>query len=336
MTTVTLIFPIYFITRGRGGPAAGEGREHYAWAFALAVAMVALMAPVLGAMADRAGIKKKMLAGFMLFGVTATACPVLRRPGRPGAGSRSCSCSANIGIDASFVFYESLLPHIAGEEEIDRVSSAGYALGLPRRRPDPRRQPRCGSAIRERFGFPDAGVATRCPSSAPRSGGCSSPSRCSSACPSRRTGRYGPDVPPRHPCASPPPSCRDAPRPARLSARPSCSWSRSSSTTTASRPSSGWPRSTGREIGHLRQSALIGALVIVQFVGVPFAFLFGALASADRGRSRSIFIALAVYAGITVFALPHDDRGRVLRAGVRWWAWCRAAPRRSAARCSRP
>ena len=36
---------------------------------------------------------------------------------------------ANIGIAASFVFYDSLLPHIAAPEEMDRVSTAAYAIG---------------------------------------------------------------------------------------------------------------------------------------------------------------------------------------------------------------
>jgi UMF1 family MFS transporter len=36
---------------------------------------------------------------------------------------------ANIGANGSFVFYDSLLPHIASDEEVDRVSTAGYALG---------------------------------------------------------------------------------------------------------------------------------------------------------------------------------------------------------------
>ena len=36
---------------------------------------------------------------------------------------------ANIGANGSFVFYDALLPHVAREEEMDRVSTAGYALG---------------------------------------------------------------------------------------------------------------------------------------------------------------------------------------------------------------
>ena len=36
---------------------------------------------------------------------------------------------ANLGVSGSIVFYDSLLPHIASRDEVDRVSTAGYALG---------------------------------------------------------------------------------------------------------------------------------------------------------------------------------------------------------------
>jgi MFS transporter, UMF1 family len=35
----------------------------------------------------------------------------------------------NIAVASSFVFYDSLLPHIASPDEIDRVSTAAYAVG---------------------------------------------------------------------------------------------------------------------------------------------------------------------------------------------------------------
>jgi UMF1 family MFS transporter len=54
----------------------------------------------------------------------------------------------------------------------------------------------------------------------------------------------------------------------------------------------------GAEIG-IGSGALIGAIVLVQFVGVPFAFLFGALAG-RIGAKRAIFVGLLVYAAITV------------------------------------
>jgi UMF1 family MFS transporter len=51
----------------------------------------------------------------------------------------------------------------------------------------------------------------------------------------------------------------------------------------------------------ISQGALIGALVMTQFVGVPFSFLFGSLAE-RLGPKRSVFIAIGVYVGITVLA----------------------------------
>jgi UMF1 family MFS transporter len=54
----------------------------------------------------------------------------------------------------------------------------------------------------------------------------------------------------------------------------------------------------GAEIG-LDEGAMIGALLITQFIGVPFAFLFGALA-ARIGAKTAVFLGLAVYAAITV------------------------------------
>ena len=47
---------------------------------------------------------------------------------RPSLASRAMT-SSDAPASASFVFYESLLPHIASEEEVDRVSTAGYAFG---------------------------------------------------------------------------------------------------------------------------------------------------------------------------------------------------------------
>jgi UMF1 family MFS transporter len=55
----------------------------------------------------------------------------------------------------------------------------------------------------------------------------------------------------------------------------------------------------GTEIG-IDENAMIGALLLTQFIGVPFGFLFGAFA-AKVGPKRAVFIGLAVYAVITVF-----------------------------------
>ena len=54
----------------------------------------------------------------------------------------------------------------------------------------------------------------------------------------------------------------------------------------------------GAEIG-IDRNAQIAAFVLVQFVGVPCSFLFGAMA-ARIGAKHGVFLALAVYVGISV------------------------------------
>jgi UMF1 family MFS transporter len=56
----------------------------------------------------------------------------------------------------------------------------------------------------------------------------------------------------------------------------------------------------GAEIG-IGQTTLIGTLLMVQFVAIPFAFLFGWLAK-KIGTKNSIYLSLIVYTGITIFA----------------------------------
>jgi MFS transporter, UMF1 family len=125
---VTAVFPTYFAwvaeTELPGNVATGR----FVFATSISLAVIALLSPILGAMADNAPIKKRFLAGFMVLGVGATAGLGLVQQGDWLAGLILFGLG-NIGATGSFVFYDSLLPHIAREEEVDRVSTAGYALG---------------------------------------------------------------------------------------------------------------------------------------------------------------------------------------------------------------
>ena len=94
----------------------------------IAAIIVALLSPVLGAISDYAAAKKRMLAGSMLIGAAATAGMFFIRRGDLTLAS-TLFVIAIVGATASFVFYEALLPHIAKQSEIDRVSTAGYAIG---------------------------------------------------------------------------------------------------------------------------------------------------------------------------------------------------------------
>jgi UMF1 family MFS transporter len=107
------------------GPVA---TSRFAWATTWAILIVAIVAPLLGAVADRAPIKKHQLGVFLGIGAGATAAMYWITRGR-WVFALVLFVIANVGVAGSIVFYESLLPHIAGERELDRVSTAGYALG---------------------------------------------------------------------------------------------------------------------------------------------------------------------------------------------------------------
>ncbi|HET7693077.1 MAG TPA: MFS transporter [Gemmatimonadota bacterium] len=128
LTIQTAVFPVYFYEVAAGGLPETVALQRYTWTTSIALALVAVAAPILGALADFLGARKRMLGTFLAVGVVATACMVLIERG-DWLLAAVLFGAANIGAQGAFVFYDSLLPHIAGKEEIDRVSTAGYALG---------------------------------------------------------------------------------------------------------------------------------------------------------------------------------------------------------------
>lgn len=127
-SVVTAIFPIYFSTVAARGTAPARATAAYAWVTTAALVAVALLAPLLGAVADVRPWKKRLLGAFAGLGILATAGLSLVGPGAWLAGA-ALFLLVNVGLNGSFVFYDALLPHVAREDELDRVSSAGYAIG---------------------------------------------------------------------------------------------------------------------------------------------------------------------------------------------------------------
>jgi MFS transporter, UMF1 family len=125
---VAAVYPIYFSKVAAKGFADGEASATHAKATVVALLVVAVLAPLLGAVADRAGCKKRLLACFLALGVSSTAALVFVGEGDWLLGS-ALFVLANIGAAGSFVFYDALLPHIARDGELDRVSTSGFALG---------------------------------------------------------------------------------------------------------------------------------------------------------------------------------------------------------------
>ncbi len=128
---VTAIFPSYYLKVANASDVLQNpaiATQRLAITTTIALALIAILAPILGAIADSAPIKKKLLAFFMALGAGATLGMLSLGPDRWLLASVLFGLG-NIGAMGSFVFYDSLLPHIASHDEVDRVSTAGYAIG---------------------------------------------------------------------------------------------------------------------------------------------------------------------------------------------------------------
>ena len=128
-TVIVAVFPPFFSEYAAAGLPPRAATSRFAWATTLAVTIVAVMSPVLGAIADHRALKKKMLAVFMLIGVIATLLMVTIGRGE-WLYALALFVIANIGVASTLVFYDALLPHIAAPDEFDRVSTAGFAVGF--------------------------------------------------------------------------------------------------------------------------------------------------------------------------------------------------------------
>ena len=125
---VTAVFPPFFASVSSAGLSPAQGETRFSVTTFIAMILTFLASPLLGAVADARPVKKKLLGAFLLLGAGATAAMFFLQHGQ---WLFACILFgvANFGANGSFVFYDALLPHIANEEEVDRVSSAGYALG---------------------------------------------------------------------------------------------------------------------------------------------------------------------------------------------------------------
>jgi MFS transporter, UMF1 family len=125
---ITAVFPIYYSSVACRGMAPEVASRQFADVTTLGMVIIAVLSPVLGTIADFNGQKKGMLGGFLVIGAGACAGMFFIEQGDWLLGSILFTL-ANIGANGSYVFYDALLPHIASDEEVDRVSTAGYALG---------------------------------------------------------------------------------------------------------------------------------------------------------------------------------------------------------------
>lgn len=127
-TVVAGFFPLFFKQYWSAGASAADTTFRLGLGNATASLVILFLAPVLGAVADHSGGKKKLLATFAALGVVATAALCFVDGGNWGA-ALWLFVIANLGFSASLIFYDALLVDVAPTPLMDRVSALGYALG---------------------------------------------------------------------------------------------------------------------------------------------------------------------------------------------------------------
>jgi UMF1 family MFS transporter len=127
-TVMAAVLPVYYSSVASSGIPAHEATSNWAFTTTIALILVAILGPILGAMADFSGAKKRFMTSFVLIGVFGTALLFFVRSGDWLLASLFYIVGS-IGFSGANVFYDSFLPHVANENEIDQVSSRGYAMG---------------------------------------------------------------------------------------------------------------------------------------------------------------------------------------------------------------
>lgn len=297
-TIMAAVLPIYYVQVAGASLPSNVALSYWAYTAATALFVIVIASPVLGAMADYLGAKKKFLGGFMALGVAATFGLSFVQTGQWVLASLFFIVG-NIGFTGSIIFYSSLLPHIASDEELDSVAAGGWAMGY------------VGGGLLlvlnaamivqpEWFGLADEATASRAAfaSVAVWWAVFSIPLFRDVAEPPRRIDAEEQSLglsPLRIGFRRLAVTVREIRQYRQLVLFLAAFFFYSDGIGTIIKMATAY----GSQIG-LGTSALIGALLVVQFVGVPFTFAFGALAG-RIGARNGILLALVVYSGISVF-----------------------------------
>jgi UMF1 family MFS transporter len=125
---VTAVYVLYFKQVVVGGADGGRSDQLWGIANSAAAAVVFALAPVLGAVADLGGRKRRLLAATTLLCVVTTAGLALT-----GAGTIALAMTlfilAAIGFETSCVIYNAFLPDLVPDHRMGRLSGGGWALG---------------------------------------------------------------------------------------------------------------------------------------------------------------------------------------------------------------
>jgi MFS transporter, UMF1 family len=127
-TVMAGFFPVFFSQFWSAGANTELTTARLGYANSIAGLVIALLAPFLGAIADRSGQRKRMLLAFTLLGAGATFALFFLAQGQWFAAALLFAMGT-VGFNGGVVFSDALLLDVARPSDYDRVSAFGYALG---------------------------------------------------------------------------------------------------------------------------------------------------------------------------------------------------------------
>ncbi|PRD44062.1 MFS transporter [Phyllobacterium phragmitis] len=123
----TFIFGPYFISRMAADPAVGQA----AWGYAIALAgfVIAILSPVLGAIADQTGVRKPWIGFFAVIQIVSLSLLWFAAPGSNLFWVLIAFSIASVAAEFSIVFNDSMMPRLVSKDEIGRISNIAWGLG---------------------------------------------------------------------------------------------------------------------------------------------------------------------------------------------------------------
>ncbi len=127
-TIMAAVLPVFFSSVAGRSLAPHLASSYWGYTNTIAMVFIALSAPILGAMADYQSAKKRYLAFFLVLGIIGTGFLSTVGVGE-WVFAALLYVVARIGFANANIFYDALLPHVAPPGKVDQVSTLGYAFG---------------------------------------------------------------------------------------------------------------------------------------------------------------------------------------------------------------
>ncbi|MDQ2697023.1 MAG: MFS transporter [Pseudomonadota bacterium] len=127
-TVMAGFFPVFFKQYWSAELPAAESTFWLGAGNSLASLVIVVLAPVLGAIADRGSAKKRFLLFFSAMGIVMTGCLYWVAQGHWGVAVTLYALGV-IGFSGANIFYDALIVGVAEERKLDFVSALGFSLG---------------------------------------------------------------------------------------------------------------------------------------------------------------------------------------------------------------